>query len=510
MVAFQPHNSFPYPNRIGNGDQNGKYMHNALLVPFNLMSSSFSKESSTNFLMSQSSLPMQSKTVMETDTVLTTKASVIDKNLNENEKNVVDVVRRCESSVAYVSSSILPPTSSRRRSRMRKSEGEKRSEDNRSEDGRSGRPLGSGSAFCISSEGYFITNYHVIEQAYLIQQNRVRAQQFISNVTQPFMSATKPNNTTSPLTSLLLDAQVYLRLSPSGSSTVSTPNKFQPCRIVAVRPEVDIAILHLPIGKDGARVPALPYGSSTSLLVGQTVLAIGNPFGLSQTLTTGVVSALDRSFPSSVTLPNGRKKDIRGCVQTDAAINPGNSGGPLLDAQGKVVGVNAAIISPSGASAGIGFAIGMDAGLRGSIEDLIEADLETVVRVGGRKRGWLGASLVEKEGLADALWRKMKMTSGDDFTSGKSKNRGGVFVLEVKDGSPAQKAGIESLQYVGDGKVQIGDRIIAVGGNIVKDSIELTKDLKSRIVGEKISVTVEDRCGERRIVYITLGEKVNE
>ena len=179
-----------------------------------------------------------------------------------------------------------------------------------------------------------------------------------------------------------------------------------------------------------------------------------------------------------------------------------------MDGQGRVVGVNAAIISPSGASAGIGFAIGMDAGIRGLIDGLVEEDLEKVVRVRGRKRGWLGASLAEKEGSVEALWKKMNVTRGDVGAGDTSDTGGRIFVMEVKDGSPAQQADINLLQYLdGSGRIQIGDRIVAIGGNIVKDSIELTKDLKSQVAGEKISIHVENRFGDRRIIYVTLKDK---
>jgi len=521
--AFHPHNSIPYIGHVNNGPILG-FAREPSFQSTKRMSSA-SSPPSTILRMQSLSSNVPNQKVMETDTILTTKSSVLDEKLTEEERTVVNVVRTCGPSVAYVSSSVLPPKSSRRRSRRGRNDdgnNKQRNDRNRnpggSENGSSGRPLGSGSAFCISSEGYFITNYHVIEQAYTLQQNRVRAQRFISNVTQPLRGlgtssdTTGDTNSTSPLLTLLPQSQVYLRLSPTGSSSTTTPNKLQACRIVAVRPEVDIAILHLPpstTDKDATRVPAIPYGSSTSLLVGQSVLAIGNPFGLTQTLTTGVVSALDRAFPSTVTLPNGRKKDIRGCVQTDAAINPGNSGGPLLDGQGRVIGVNAAIVSPSGASAGIGFAIGMDDGLKGMIKSLVEKDLEELVRVWGRKRGWLGASLVEEEGVVAALWKKMNVTRGDVDRDGTAIG-GGVFVMDVKKGSPAQIAGINPLQYLGKGgRVQAGDRIVALGGAIVDSPAELMKELSSRVEGEKISITVEDRFGTRRVVYASLKDRKN-
>jgi len=528
--AFQSHNSFfsTTHNKCGSLD---RCAQNTAFLSNRLMQFSFLQSSST-VQMDSSPTPVQSNTVLETDSVLTTKSSVLDENLEEEERGVVGVVRRSGPSVAYVSSTILPPKSAQRSRRRRRRRNdvddngindEQKNGRNRnsggSDNGSRGRPLGSGSAFCISSEGYFITNYHVIEQAYILQQNRVRAQQVISNITEPFTRLDSSNNnrtstndkSSSPLLSLLPESQVYLRLSPSGSEI--TPERLRPCRIVAVLPETDIAILHLPTtttdNNESIRVPGLPYGSSTSLLVGQTVLAIGNPFGLTQTLTTGVVSALDRTFPSTVTLPNGRKKDIRGCVQTDASINPGNSGGPLLDAKGRVVGVNAAIISPSGASAGIGFAIGWDDGLKATVDRLVEEDLEGIVRVGGKKRGWLGASMVEDKGIVDALWKKMNATLGDERgDKGNSASKGGVFVMTVNDESPAQQAGIEPLQYLdGGGRVQVGDRIVAVGGNIVNDTEALMNDIKSRVEGEKVSFTLENRLGARRIVYVTLKSR---
>ena len=157
----------------------------------------------------------------------------------------------------------------------------------------------------------------------------------------------------------------------------------------------------------------------------------------------------------------------------------------------------------------IGFAIGWDDGLKATVDRLVEEDLEGIVRVGGKKRGWLGASMVEKGGIVDALWKKMDATFTED--EGNKKNTGskeGVFVMTVNDGSPAQEAGIEPLQYLdGGARVQVGDRIVAVGGNIVNDTEGLMKDLKSRVEGEKVSFTLENRNGVRRVVYVTLKSR---
>jgi S1-C subfamily serine protease len=123
-------------------------------------------------------------------------------------------------------------------------------------------------------------------------------------------------------------------------------------RLVGRAPEHDLAVLHIGVGSD--RPPPIPIGTSNELRVGQSVFAIGNPFGLDWTMTTGIVSALGRELPGEGSLP------IRGLIQTDAAINPGNSGGPLIDSAGRLIGVNTAIFSPSGGSAGIGFAVPVD------------------------------------------------------------------------------------------------------------------------------------------------------
>jgi S1-C subfamily serine protease len=284
------------------------------------------------------------------------------------------------------------------------------------------------------------------------------------------------------------EGQVYLQLE---SSTENIP-----ARIVHVKPEFDIAILHLnstSLKETNFQIPPpIPDGLASDLLVGQTVLAIGNPFGLSQTVTTGVISALDRSVKGIA------GNDIKRCIQTDAAINPGNSGGPLLNSRGEVVGVNTMIISTSGSSAGIGFAVPVD-GFWGEVMDVIEDDRieERLKRSegGGRKRGWLGLKIVLDESLKDALFKRMGMEKKE-----------GLFVMKVDEDSPALDAGVVPLDMK-DGKVNIGDRIIAVNGNMIEDSKDLKREIKDRVVGEKVTLTVEDAKGERRVVYITLKEK---
>jgi S1-C subfamily serine protease len=252
--------------------------------------------------------------------------------------------------------------------------------------------------------------------------------------------------------------------------------------------------------------PPIPNGLSTDLLVGQTVLAIGNPFGLSQTVTTGVVSSLDR------TVRGVAGNDIRGCIQTDAAINPGNSGGPLLNSMGQVVGVNTMIVSTSGSNAGIGFAVPLD-GFWSEVMDVLEEDrlqmrlglgLGLEQERGVKTRGWLGLEVVTDEKLQDALLGRLEKEY--DARRQSKKNVMGVFVSKVESGSPAMEAGIQPFE-IKSGKVELGDRIVAVNGNEIITPNDLKKEIRFRIVGEKITLTLENRLGERRVVYTTLVRK---
>jgi len=315
-------------------------------------------------------------------------------------------------------------------------------------------------------------------------------------------------------------AQVYLRLaSPSGSS--KTSSSLVPARIVSVKPELDSAILHIDTTTSSSTTSSsitlpqpIPYGSSSMLLVGQNVLAIGNPFGLDQTITSGVVSALDRSVKGIA------GNTISNCIQTDAAINPGNSGGPLLNSNGECIGMNTMIITTSGSNAGIGFAISMD-DIRVYVEKDVDEDrmkreqeqqqLYTTSAsaaaegIGSRKmRGWLGIEIVTDPLLQSQLEKRRQKSS-----SGSSSSSDGIYVMKVQRNSPAYKAEIKplSIDQQSSRTSYVGDRIIAVNSNIVKSYEELYNDLKTRVVGENISITVEDALGVRRVVYVELEEK---
>ena len=197
-------------------------------------------------------------------------------------------------------------------------------------------------------------------------------------------------------------------------------------KVVGSAPDYDLAVIKL------AEVPAnlkpIPVGVSRDLKVGQSVFAIGNPYGLSRTLTAGVVSALDRHLPTS------EKREIAGVIQTDAAINPGNSGGPLLDSAGRLIGVNAAIISDSGASAGVGFSIPVD---------LVNRIVPELIRVGRAPRPGIGIGAADPS-LAGRLGLH------------------GVIITDVVRGLPAEAAGI--VPYNRKNK-SLGDVILAVNGN---------------------------------------------
>lgn len=280
-------------------------------------------------------------------------------------------------------------------------------------------PSGSGSGFVWDRQGHVITNYHVV-------QNASRA------------------------TVTLGDGSAYEAV------------------LVGKAPEKDLAVLK--IDAPAGALTRIPLGSSEDLRVGQSVYAIGNPFGLDRTLTTGVVSALDREINSVAGVP------ILGAIQCDAAINPGNSGGPLLDSQGRLIGVNTAIYSPSGASAGIGFSIPVD------IVKLVVPDL---IRYGQVRRPTLGIELTRP-----------------------LRNVEGVTIYSVIEGGAADRAGLVGLSRDGYGSLVLGDIITSINGRPVRSANDLYLELERYEPGESVEVghLREDRA---YVTEIKLDASVN-
>ncbi len=270
-------------------------------------------------------------------------------------------------------------------------------------------PRGTGSGFVWDDEGHVVTNYHVIAGA--------------------------------------SRAVVGLETGRSFDAV-----------LVGASPEHDLAVLKINVPIDAP--PPVPVGTSTDLRVGQKVFAIGNPFGLDQTLTTGVISALDRTIPGERNGP-----DIEGLIQTDAAINPGNSGGPLIDSAGRLIGINTAIYSPSGASAGIGFSVPVDT---------VNRVVPKLIVDGGFLRPLIGIT------ANDEVSERLLAESGVE----------GIMVLEVGPGSPAERAGLRPARRASDGGVLLGDVIQAIDGKPIKRMNELTTLLESHEVGDRLVLTV--------------------
>jgi len=237
----------------------------------------------------------------------------------------------------------------------------------------------------------------------------------------------------------------------------------------------DLAVLKIPRVPEG--IQPVRLGSSGALVVGQDVVAIGNPYGLERTATTGIVSALERTIEA----PNGFA--IQNAIQTDAAINQGNSGGPLFDRAGRVIGMNTQIASQNGGNVGLGFAVPIDT---------IAPIAQSVIKDGTPKHAWIGITGRE---LTPALAGKLGL-----------EGRRGVLVAEVADGGAAKAAGIVAARD-SDAEVPRGaDLIIAVNGTPVEDMADVSRAVASRTVGERISVTVL-RDGEERTVQMTLRDR---
>jgi len=225
-------------------------------------------------------------------------------------------------------------------------------------------------------------------------------------------------------------------------------------RLVGYAADYDLAVLEVELPRE--RVRTLPLGRSAELKVGQKSYAIGYPFGLEQTLTTGVVSGLGREIESQSGLA------IQGVIQTDAAINPGNSGGPLLDSSGRLIGINTAIATPSGANTGVGFAVPVD----------------TVNRIVPRI---LSEGRVERAGLGINL--------GPDLWA-RDAGLEGAIVAYVQPGGPAAKAGLMGASETREGELLLGDLIQAIDGTPIQRSEDLYHSLESYKAGEEVRVTV--------------------
>jgi S1-C subfamily serine protease len=266
-------------------------------------------------------------------------------------------------------------------------------------------PQGTGSGIVWDTNGRIVTNYHVISDANSIEV------------------------------------------------TMADQSKWK-ASLIGIAPDKDLAVLKIQAPQ--RLLQPISIGDSESLQVGQKVFAIGNPFGLDQTMTSGIISALEREIQAIT----GRV--IRGVIQTDAAINPGNSGGPLLDSAGRLIGINTAIYSPSGAYAGIGFAVPVDE---------VNRVIPLLIKDGKLIKPGLGVSLADSR-ISERLGVK------------------GMIIVEVYKGSGADKAGLRPTQQYG-GEILLGDIITKVDGKAIRDFDDIRDSLEIHSVGDVIPLTIE-------------------
>jgi S1-C subfamily serine protease len=280
-------------------------------------------------------------------------------------------------------------------------------------------PEGTGSGFVWDRQGHVVTNHHVIAGA-------------------------------------------------DGARVTLSDGSTWPAQLVGAVAAKDLAVLR--IQAPAEQLTPLPIGTSHDLLVGQHVFAIGNPFGLDHTLSTGVVSGLEREIMSA----GGRP--IQGVIQTDAAINPGNSGGPLLDSAGRLIGVNTAIYSPSGASAGIGFAVPVDT---------VARVVPQLIAHGRVIRPVLGVHLADPPTL-----QRLRLL--------------GALVLAMEPGSPAERAGLQPTRRDVFGRLILGDLIVGVDDQPVNEPVDLYRILDRREVGDTVRLRVR-RAGQELEVQTQLA-----
>ncbi len=274
---------------------------------------------------------------------------------------------------------------------------------------------GTGSGFVWDRAGHIITNYHVIRGA----------------------------------------QQLFVRFDKGGIKRAT---------LVGSSPDHDLAVLRASV--PAAQLKPIPIGESAKLVIGQAVYAIGNPFGLSRTLTTGIVSSLDRTLPTQT----GRK--ISGVIQTDAAINPGNSGGPLIDSAGRLIGVNTAIASNTGSNAGIGFAVPADT---------VNKIVPQIIKNGKPARPGIGIQAGSPE-----LAARLGVT--------------GIVVVRVLPGGAAARAGLLGVDMAAQ---RIGDVIVAINGKNVTTISQLATELGKTGIGKQAELTIV-RDGQRQKVSVTV------
>jgi S1-C subfamily serine protease len=281
---------------------------------------------------------------------------------------------------------------------------------------------GSGSGSVIDEQGHVLTNYHVIEGADVVT------------------------------------------VSFGGEKTY-------PAKVVGGDPDTDLAVLQVNGAREALRV--VPLGDSDRLTVGQKVLAIGNPFGLDRTLTTGVISGLQRPIEAR----NGRI--IEGAIQTDASINPGNSGGPLLDSQGRMIGINSQILSPGGGSVGVGFAVPVN---------IAKRVVPQLIRDGRVVRPKLG---IYPRAVSDL--RGIRLPVGE-----------GLLILQLDPSGSAAAAGLRGTSETSDGDLVIGDIITGIDGEKVENQNDLYRVLDKHQFNDVVQVEVVRSAGQRATVPVRL------
>jgi S1-C subfamily serine protease len=325
----------------------------------------------------------------------------IPATLLEDERNTIQVFRRCSRSVAFIINSQV------QRDFFTLNEVQ--------------IPQGAGSGFVWDDDGHIVTNFHVVENG-------------------------------------------------NAWSVTLADGKRYDAELVGIERPKDLAVLRIK-APSSSLVP-LELGDSEHLIVGQKVLAIGNPFGFDQTLTTGVISALGREIQSE------SGTTITDVVQTDASINPGNSGGPLLDSAGQLIGLNTAIVSPSGTSAGIGFAVPVQT---------VRQVVPEIIRYGHVRRAGFGIALVP-----DWFARRYGIH--------------GVVVRNVPRGSAGDRAGIEGMQVDRWGNVrQMGDVIVCIEGKPIETYNDMFQALDKHQAGDRVRIRVS-RDGRERDVDVVLQE----